>query len=228
MTREQAKYNLKAIEHFANGGSLVSYNNIHRHWYIENNPTFTYTDKFHYIINDEFVEYRKAIALGKSIEFRNNEEEDSKWESITSNLVPNREFFNRLEYRIKPETEFPIYAKANNSNLYVEFNDETTGKVIYANNCAHVSGQVVKNWVPVFDKKYWVIIDNPYELTDKCLVECWDDNHLYSLITFYDAVYKCTFDDDGRRNGVTYEHYKRIPPWQESEWVAETRRKLED
>ena len=225
MTKEQVERHGAVIKWFCDNPDKGVFELTSIGWEITYSPEFYPADK--YVQNDEFAEFRKALIDCKTIQllmynqdFKNGE----NW--IDTAYIDTQKEPHR--YRIKPEIEFPIYAKATNSNLYVEFTDEKIGKVIYANDRVHASGQVVKNWVSVFDKDDWIIIDNPYKLTDKCLVECLDDNMLYAQLRFYDARNNCVFSINGYRAGTIFENYKRIPPWQESEWVTEARKKLED
>ena len=222
MTKEQAEYNLKAIEHFANGGSLISYNIAKDKWENELNPSFLVTNNITYIIDDEYVEYRKAIALGGTVEHKYKSTDC--WLSLNSKLHPNTTFYNTSDYRVVSKLDFPIYAKSIKYSYYVKFRSEKIYDVIYQDiNCRYIKPASTL----VTDKSEWEIIEDPYELTDKCLVEAWDNGTVYSTIVFYSVKNKGVLTWIRDCGTVTYDNYKRVPPWLEASWVAEARKKLD-
>lgn len=72
MTRAEARRWQKEIAHWANGGNLWAYSKQEGiGWVQRNNNNAIYFNSQKataYIIEDEFFEYRKAIALGKTVE----------------------------------------------------------------------------------------------------------------------------------------------------------------
>lgn len=167
-----------------------------------------------------------AWAEGKTIQVKGPD--DDEWTDVDCSPTWNR----YCEYRIKPEIKFPIYAKRRNAHYYVKFVNYITGTVIGI-DCQKQSllkvGHKGYNWPPVTDEKTWKIIPNPYELRDKDPVLCWDDEYkCIRHIKFWDARNKCTFSHGGNRGGALYKHYKKILPWEETEYIKEMRRYLED
>jgi len=57
----------------------------------------------------------------------------------------------------------------------------------------------------------------PTGIPDKAFVECWDNIYYHTrTLQFYDAVNKCTFYGEGKRNGPTWGNYKvvkKLPKW---------------
>ena len=52
------------------------------------------------VINDEYVEYRKALAEGKIVEFKLP---DDDWVSLEIDVSPSKRFSEHIDYRIKPD-----------------------------------------------------------------------------------------------------------------------------
>lgn len=236
MTREQAEKHGEVIKWWVSNPDKGVLCNGYGDWRVTVTPAFSLL--YDYVQNDEWSEYRTALVDGDTIQaFEHHTGEIGKWveidlESLLSDLQEDGLTLEDVGYkklRIKPKIEFPIYAKATDDNYYVKFTSEITGEVIYSNSEIYKVKYMASNWVPVFKDDSWIIIDNPYELTDKCLVECWDDDGHNAQLRFYDAKNTCTFSIDGKRDCAAFDNYKCIPPWQENqEWVAEARKKLEE
>ena len=138
----------KELEHYKNGGSLYA-----RIWFSDPNDgdtcytiwykvgeegwtidkVFNYDlefDKIQIIINDEHVEFRKALAEGKIVEFKHPQVGYDEWEIVThehlfQSVVPGR------EYRIKPdEHKFKV-------EDWVIFEDNTKHKITEINKFSY-------------------------------------------------------------------------------------------
>lgn len=96
MNREQARYNLPAIIHWANGGNLWYYSNGSWHKHHDNEMGFMSSDRTHCIIEDKHFEARKAHALGKPIQCKHLE--SIGWSDVGGDV----KFSDRYEYRVKP------------------------------------------------------------------------------------------------------------------------------
>ena len=67
----------------------------------------------------------------------------------------------------------------------------------------------------------------PPDITDKALIECWDDANTHTrTLRFYDAINECTFYSDGKRNGSVWDNYKVIKKL--PKWAKEAQKALED
>ena len=175
-----------------------------------------------YLKHKELIE---AWANGAEIQIKN---EDETWKTIEE---PNW-IFDKYEYRIKPKVEFPIYAKAIGFNYYVKFDSEHSGEVIVIDRGKSSIYDVgFRNiyWASVFDENSWEIIPDPYELYDKDPVWCWDnDKAAVRLLSFWDDKNKATFSFDFKRNGMKYNYYEKVLPWDMQDWMIEAQKKLED
>lgn len=166
-----------------------------------------------------------AWAEGKTIEVKRPH---SKWVELGGDTT----WYPFFEYRIKPEIEFPVYAKRKDENYYVKFDNYTVGTTIGV-DCIKSSpyhiGYKSDTWPKVTNERQWEIISDPYELRDKDPVLCWDDNYItIKHIRFYDKKNRRTFNEVGRRKGFAFEHYRKILPWEETEDIKEMRKHLED
>ena len=132
--------------------------------------------------------------------------------------------------------EYPKYMLAINkipSEQYiVKFTESRKGTVVKsASNETHKVGKYSGNWIPHTDTNTWKEVSNPDELYDKDLIECWDniDTHKRD-VRFYDTKNLCTFNYRGKRNGIVFDYYRKLMPWEEAmfPWVEEARKTLGD
>ena len=100
MTKLEARHNLDAIIHWANGGRLWYYDMDTSEWKLHDKDAqrFCSTNKLHYVIEDQFFEIRKAYALGEYVEKRTT---DNKWGKLP---VEGHIFRDGDVYRIKKPT----------------------------------------------------------------------------------------------------------------------------
>ena len=118
----------------------------------EHNPIWE--PNFTYIINDEYVEFRKAQAEGKQLQWQDNYHK--VWECGFINkftLTLNR-------YRIKPdESKFPYYAREKSSGIVVKFEKRSNP------NCYSLSQEL------------GVVVESTSQLAQQTLGftwRCWD------------------------------------------------------
>ena len=67
MNKELIKKYKPEFDHWLNGGKLLSKHNHDLVWYETTNPSFSNSNTS-YIINDKYVEFRIALAEGKTVE----------------------------------------------------------------------------------------------------------------------------------------------------------------
>lgn len=109
----------KEFDHWVNGGEVLFYDNHHSTWFkLHSESTWDATstlseelefNSYGYIINDEYVELRKALAEGKTIQANLNywafpETPEKQWDDVISNKID--EVFKKYgvnNIRIKPE-----------------------------------------------------------------------------------------------------------------------------
>ena len=64
----------------------------------------------------------------------------------------------------------------------------------------------------------WIEMTLPYEPNDKELVWAWQDGiGINRLAGFYDAINRCIFTEEGKRNGYQFQYYAKfdtvVPEW---------------
>ena len=119
----------------------------------------------------------------------------------------------------KEEIKYPVYCKLIDSSIVVKFTGLTTGELVIGNEYQKV-GEKCNQWIKHTDAKYWQQLDvcEKTGFFDGQLVWCWDNDETHSRhLRFYDIRNKCTFYDDGNRNGYSYKNYEpfegNYPDW---------------
>ena len=234
MTREAYKKHKNVMEWFYIQPEQTTYilvrDKENDSWYSINNPSFA--EKDDYLINDAYVELRKAIYEGKSIEFLDMH--TNKWsESITQN--PNCIFVHEVKrYRVKKEIKYPVYKK--NQDVIAKFINEERMKPVFLINLdtkmfrhLDVRSEVIGcTFYHDINHKEWedVVYDEETGLWDGQPVWCWDDGtETLRVLKFYDAKNKVCFNSEGGRSGYFCDNY--IPyPHVMDEWIIESYKKL--
>ena len=110
--KELIKKYKKEFDHWLNGGEVLFYT---WKWYnSKDNPssTFNHSDPSvikYYIINDEFVEIRKALAEGKTVQYNfgnhgiNKKDFPNKWKDLDISIGILADRASPKNYKIKPE-----------------------------------------------------------------------------------------------------------------------------
>jgi len=156
-----------------------------------------------------------------------------EWQPVDKN----KEFWiEGAKYRIKPEIEYPIYAKRKDYNIWVKFIAEDVFEVIGMKPPTNISemygtyvGEIIEHGHPHTNDEIWEIIPNPYELRDKDAILGWNNgDKTIRIVGFWDAEHGGPFSYDGTREGFSYQKYEKMLPWDEPDWVKETRKYLED
>ena len=131
MSKEVIKKYKAEFDHWLDEGSILcrSKANLQESWNEIKEPLWL--DIYLYIINDEYVEFRKAFADGKKIEFLDTV--DYSW----TTWEPSVGFGSHTGgYRIKPdEPKFPCYYKEKSSGIIVYFKGDDNP------NCYNLPGQ---------------------------------------------------------------------------------------
>ena len=124
------------FDHFINGGSIIKLA-----WDYEDHQYISYgglpkdydwkEDGFYkpiFIINDEYVEFRKALAEGKTIQYKQNRDVDfSDIPFSLNDCIKTYPHFGPERYRIKPEEpQFKVgdFVRGNLSNTVCQVTDE--------------------------------------------------------------------------------------------------------
>lgn len=120
------KYNTE-FNHWLNGGKLLSKHSNDKNWYEATDPSFNNVNVI-YIINDEYVEFRKALAEGKTVQFHyiNSTIGLDEWQTIKD--VNELTFSHSIDlYRIEPEEpQFKVgdWIKNNSSNIVFRYTND--------------------------------------------------------------------------------------------------------
>ena len=90
------------FKHWLNGGKLQA-KFVNDPWEEASKDIFSYSMvNFILVIDDEYVEFRKALAEGKTIQYYNDS--FMKWQDCINQISPSRQFLvHPTKYRIKPE-----------------------------------------------------------------------------------------------------------------------------
>lgn len=98
MNIELIKKYKKEFDHWLNGGKLLFKWNRESKWMsINTNHEWRWSSNI-YIINDEYVEFRKALAEGKVVEFSTSRHLKDIWHTLETPI-----FNEDYKYRIKPD-----------------------------------------------------------------------------------------------------------------------------
>ena len=103
MNKELIKKYKAEFDHWLNGGELLSKHPDGTNWYLVTVVLWN-CPKMQYIINDEYVEFRQALAEGKTVEVAidHNDIDGYIWKSVEDDEFHH---FNIDEIRIKPENQ---------------------------------------------------------------------------------------------------------------------------
>ena len=114
MNKEIIKHYKTEFDHWINGGTLLAYfkKDDESKWeeaeYYQDRIFFNFPIKdCIYIINDEYVELRKAEAEGKTIQLNDGTKQCPKWNAAYINKTP-FETYPLILYRIEPIPKFKV------------------------------------------------------------------------------------------------------------------------
>ena len=165
------KYKLEFDHWLKNPDGLLFYDEHHNSW---NNLHCDYQwnctiaemeefGKYGYIINDEFVEFRKALAEGKTIQ---STSEGLNCYCDILNPTPSRKFSNYLHnYRIKPDElkfkvgDFVRYIHSTPAKA-LEINNINGNRYYFTNSEMSCLEHELEPWTPVKNEWCW-FYDNP-------------------------------------------------------------------
>lgn len=146
MNKELIKKYKAEFDHWLNGGRLLSKHINNKDWYEATDPSFSNIN-VSYVIYDEYVELRKALAEGKTVQYRNtNINGFENWEDLNGlSFNPN------FEHRVKPdEPQFKVGDWVRDSR------DNSLKQVLNPNSPAALSDYI--KWKPQLGE--WVIPDS--------------------------------------------------------------------
>lgn len=137
----------------------------------------------------------------------------------------------REQCKQQPEFEYPIYMQSKIDKTVVKFTDLSSGEVMVSGNrlYSYSIGYIAHDWTVHTDTTNWqkIVFDEERGIADKQLCECWVKTHThYRALRFYDAVNKCTFSVEGKRNGTSYDddNYLPVPYADYPDWAIKLKR----
>ena len=243
MTREGYRKHKLVIDWFYNqpkSATVLYKTKSDNYWAETDNPKFFYENE--YLINDEYVEFRKAICEGRIVECVALN--TGKWIPINSgnsDIVfndPNMKFTRSIAaYRVKPEIKYPVFKR--DDTMVVKFiNDHTMVPVFVFNVNAlrKCFGHNIDIKKDILNRERYgdinhtrwedVLYDEERGLWDGQPILGWDKGcKTTRTLRFYDAKYKSSFDVDGSRCGNMYHYYEPYPHITD-DWVINAYNKL--
>ena len=112
MNKELIKKYKKEFDHYVNEGKLLCYTEIGGPYYEVNDEKWYFVCDIGFIINDEYVEFRKALAEGKTVQYnfgsfgQHKQDFPNVWKDLNLLIGILSDRAHPENYRIKPEPIF--------------------------------------------------------------------------------------------------------------------------
>jgi len=150
MNKELIKKYQTEFDHWLNGGELLTSIDKINWEDVTDNNSWSNIDRV-YIINDKYIEFRKALAEGKTIQIHNTF--DDSWTD-----VPNPKFTGHKDYyRIKPEEpQFKVGDFVRNANINL-IKQYTLSDLEYDKKANHENNWI--KWEPQAGELCWFTHD---------------------------------------------------------------------
>ena len=148
------KYKLE-FDHWLNGGKLLCYTEVDGPYYEVTDEKWDFVCDIGFIINDEYSEFRKALAEGKAIEYLG--QSSNLWHE-----VPEPDFsLHPTCYRIKPDEpkfkvgDFVRCTCTTSDALPLRITKFVQGNYHVANSNLSFLGHELEPWTPVKGEWCW-------------------------------------------------------------------------
>ena len=235
MTREAYKKHKKVINWFYNqpeGTKVLEKNRILETWKELEDPIFSVEND--YLINDEYVELRKAIYNGKEIE--SFDVIDSKWK-LSKVTNPNIDFSLKLKhYRISQKNTYPVFKK--NDFMIVKFINKEKSKIVFifdkdkalSNAKVITPERLLEINIKDINDEQWedVLYDKERGLWDGQPIWCfYFDKSLGRDLRFNNVKDNTVFNFRGERAKINEYNYFEPYPHLIDDWVIEAYNRLE-
>lgn len=102
MTKEQAIKHGKVIRWWIKNPDYGTWWNGASDWKLTVKPDFNLN--CYYVQNDEYADFRMALADGEKLQFKTNDNDETEWKDLNE-LEPTDEFDDKLKYRIKSDEQ---------------------------------------------------------------------------------------------------------------------------
>ena len=154
-----SKYKLE-FDHWLNGGKLLCYTEVDGPYYEVTDEKWDFVCGIGFIINDEYSEFRKALAEGKAIEYLG--QSSNLWHE-----VPEPDFsLHPTCYRIKPDEpkfkvgDFVRCTCTTSDALPLRITKFVQGNYHVANSNLSFLGHELEPWTPVKGEWCWFFNDD--------------------------------------------------------------------
>ena len=157
MNKELIKKYKAEFDHWLNGGELLSKHPDETNWYLVTVVLWN-CPKMQYIINDEYVEFRQALAEGKTIQYNPLLTSHNRWDDIKK-FKPTRDC-TVANYRIKPEEpKFKVgdWVRDLRDNRIFQINAENFNLKLSTTNGVYTHWQPKQGALVIFKDKNSII-----------------------------------------------------------------------
>ena len=152
------------FDYWLNGGKLLCYTEVEGPYYEVTDEKWDFICDIGFIINDEFVEFRKALAKGKTIQLNEAEkfaDSNRGWVDLScKSLSKSINLFPVNYYRIKPDEpkfkvgDFVRYIYANSTKA-LEINNINGNRYYFTNSEMSCVEHELEPWTPVKSEWCW-------------------------------------------------------------------------
>lgn len=164
MNKELINKYKSEFDHWLNGGKLLCYTEVDGPYYEVTDEKWDFIYDIGFIINDEFVEFRKALAKGKTIQLNEAEkfaDSNRGWVDLScKSLGESINLFPVNYYRIKPDEpkfkvgDFVRYALSTPARA-LEINNIDGNRYYFTNSEMSCLEHELELWSPVKGEWCW-------------------------------------------------------------------------
>lgn len=192
MNKELIKKYKKEFEHWVNEGKLLCYTEVEGPYYEVSDATWEFACDVGFIINDEYVEFRKALAEGKTVEVLTEESNINRkyWSLDVYTWTKTQDIDTNIEvknYRIKPEEadikvdEYIYDIQKNKYYRIVNVLEEKVETTTFRVWKSAINGVHYKLWKP---KPGELVIMKTDDYSIGFTVTLWEENSKFTPVPF--------------------------------------------
>ena len=174
-------------------------------WWLTDNPRWIESVK--YIVDDERAEYRRALADGKTIQFKRSRigsfDCGSHWVDWNSY---GQQFESGVYYRVKPEVEYPAYFREKSTGIVVKFTGLSSGIVIEGDGGLQSKKGFKWNcFIPHNKSNWWTELSEYEEEKEEVYYYLWEKPHSSDCGESISMSNRFMTDEYALNNGHTVE-----------------------
>ena len=149
----------KVFLHWVHGGAVLKYSYCPTSIPVDDGTWSKLGDFYNwgaeyiaYVIDDEYVELRKALALGGTIQYFNRD--TGVWQDCVNQTEADREFHTPLgDYRVKAAVKSGDWVHTSNGLMKVRCIDQRTIRTVCGSSIANIDG--IEVWKPKINEWCW-------------------------------------------------------------------------